>query len=99
MDLDLNTNLGQIFHRAAQDAIAGQMLATRRQLAEQVEQAHAKQTVELRKWLASRQSEARTLLASADKSIEEMSRKVIDEMGSADAYLGKLRTAIEGRLR
>jgi uncharacterized protein (TIGR03545 family) len=99
MDLDLNTNLGRIFQRAAEDAIAGQILATKRQLAKKVEQVHSQQSQELRQWLSSRQGEARTLLASADKSIEEMSRKVINEIGDADAYLGKLRNAIGGRLR
>ena len=75
------------------------MLATKQQMAEKIQQVHLKQTLELRKWLSSRQGEARSLLASADKSIEEMSRKVIDEMGDADAYLGRLRTAIGGKLR
>ena len=82
-----------------QDAINGQMLATKKKMTEKIEEAHLEQTLELRKWLSSRQSEARTLLASADKTIEEMSRKVVDEIGDADAYLGKLRSAIEGRLR
>jgi len=99
MDVKLNSNLGQVFHRATQDAIAGQVQATKQQLAKKVADAHLKQSVELRNWLGSRQTEARSLLASADKSIEEMSRKVINEMGDADAYLGKLRTAIQGRLR
>ena len=54
---------------------------------------------ELRKWLGSQQSEARSLLASADESIEEMSQKVLDEVGDADAYLGRLRSAIRGRLK
>ncbi len=99
MDVKLNSNLGQIFQRATQDAIAGQFQATKQQLAKKVTDAHLKQSVELRNWLGSRQTEARSLLASADKSIEEMSRKVINEMGDADAYLGKLRTAIQGRLR
>jgi hypothetical protein len=99
MDFKLNSNLGQVFQRATQDAIAGQVQATKQQLAKKVTAAHLQQSTELRNWLGSRQTEARSLLASADKSIEEMSRKVIDEMGDADAYLGKLRTAIKGRLR
>ena len=99
IDLSLNTNLGQIFQRASQDAIAGQLRESRAQLAAKVNEVHAEQTRELREWLGSRQTEARSLLANADKSIEEMSQKVLDEVGDADAYLGKLRTAIRGKLR
>ena len=99
LDLNLNTNLGQIFRRATQQAIDGQIRATREQLAARVQRVHLEQSLELRQWLGSQQSEARSLLASADKSIEEMSQKVMNEMGDADAYLGKLRSAIRGPLR
>ena len=99
MDLDLNTNLGQIFHRATQDAIAGQIRVSREKLTAKVDKAHLEQTLALRQWLGSQQSEARSLLASADESIEEMSQKVLNEVGDADAYLGKLRSAIRGRLK
>jgi uncharacterized protein (TIGR03545 family) len=99
LDLNLNTNLGQIFRRATQEAIDGQIRASREQLAARVQQVHLENSLELRQWLGSQQSEARSLLASADKSIEEMSQKVMNEMGDADAYLGKLRSAIRGPLR
>jgi uncharacterized protein (TIGR03545 family) len=99
LDLRLNTNLGQILRRASQDAIDGQIRQSRQRLAAEVEKAHLEQTVALRQWLGSQQSAARSLLASADKSIEEMSQKVLDEVGNADAYLGRLRSAIRGRLK
>jgi uncharacterized protein (TIGR03545 family) len=99
LDLNLNTNLGQVLRRASQDAIAHQVRASQDRLAVAVEKAHLEQTRELQQWLGSRQSEARSLLASADKSIEEMSQKVLDEVGDADAYLGVLRGAIRGKLR
>lgn len=99
MELSLNSNLGQIFHRAMEDAIAGQIRVSREKLTAKVDQAHLEQTLALRQWLGSQQSEARSLLASADKSIEEMSQKVLHEVGDADAYLGKLRSAIRGRLK
>ena len=97
LDLRVSTNLGQIFRRATQDAIDGQIQASREQLAAKVNQTHLQQTLELRQWLTSQQGEARSLLASADKSIEEMSQKVLDEVGDADALMGKLRNAIQGR--
>ena len=99
MDLRLNTNLGQILHRAAGDAIAGQTQATKAKLIAKVEQAHLDQTLELRQWLGEQQSETRSLLASADKSIAELSERVLEKVGQQDAYLGKLRSAIQGRLR
>ncbi len=99
IDLDLNSNLGQILRRASQEAIDTQINATRARMAAKIENTHAEQTAQLRQWLASQQGEARSLLASADKSIEEMSQKVLDEVGDADAYLGRLRGAIRGRLK
>ena len=99
LDLNLNTNLGQIFRRATQAAIDGQIHASRQLLAARIQQVHLEQSLELRQWLGSQQTEARSLLASADKSIEEMSQKVMNEMGNADAYMGKLRSAIRGPLR
>ena len=99
IDLNLNSNLGQIFRRATQEAIDGQIRASREQLAARMQQVHLEQSLALRDWLGAQQSEARSLLVSADRSIEEMSQKVLDEVGDADAYLGKLRSAIRGPLR
>lgn len=98
IDLNLNTNLGQILSRASQAAIDGQIRDTKAKLATRVNEAHLEQTQALQQWLGSQQREARSLLASADKSIEEMSQKVLSEVGNADAYLGRLRGAIQGRL-
>lgn len=99
IDLRLNTNLGQILRRASKDAIDGQVRQSKELLAAKVNKAHAEQSQQLRTWLSSQQSEALSLLASADKSIEEMSKKVLNEVGDADAYLGKLRSAIRGRIK
>jgi uncharacterized protein (TIGR03545 family) len=99
IDFNVNTNLGRILRRASQDAINSQVRETKLQLAAAVDQAYREQTQSLQQWLGSRQSEARDLMASADKSIEEMSQKVLDEVGDADAYLGRLRSAIRGRLK
>tara|TARA_R110002049_G_scaffold2750_4_gene21921 strand:- start:69199 stop:70947 length:1749 start_codon:yes stop_codon:yes gene_type:complete len=99
MDLRLNTNLGQILHRAANDAIVGQTQATKAKMIANIEKAHLQQTLELREWLGKQQSETRSLLASADKSIAELSERVLQQVGQQDAYLGKLRSAIQGRLR
>lgn len=99
INLKMNTNLNQIMRRASKDAIDGQVRATREYLAGRINKIHAEQTAQLRDWLGKQQGEALSLLASADKSIEEMSAKVFSEVGSADKYLGKLRGAIQGNLR
>ncbi|MGB7329149.1 MAG: TIGR03545 family protein [Rubripirellula sp.] len=100
LDLKLNTNLGQVMRRASQDAIDGQLRETKAMMTAKIEKAHADQTIALRQWLGSQATEARSLLASADKSIEEMSRKVLGEAGKAEAMLGsRLRSAIESKLR
>jgi len=97
--LDLHSNLGQVFHRATEDAFRNQLAESQAKLKAKVDQAHLEQTVALREWLSTQQSEARSLLASADKSIEEMSQKVMNEVGDADVYLGKLRGALQKKLR
>jgi uncharacterized protein (TIGR03545 family) len=99
IDLELNTNLNQIMRRATRDAIDGQLRQTRELMTTKINKIHAEQTAELRDWLGKQQGEALSLLANADKSIEEMSAKVFDEVGTADKYLGKLRGAIQGKLR
>ena len=100
LDLDLNTNLGQVLRRAGEDAVADQMREGKAKLAAEVNKVHAEQTIQLRKWLGEQAGEARTLLASADKSIEEMSRKVMTEVGDAEELLGsRLRSAVLGKLR
>ena len=100
LDLDLNTNLGQILRRAGEDAVANQMRESKAKLAAKVNKVHAEQTMELRKWLGEQAGEARSLLASADKSIAEMSSKVLTEVGDAEELLGsRLRSAVMGKLR
>ncbi|QDT02861.1 hypothetical protein K227x_12400 [Rubripirellula lacrimiformis] len=100
MDMKLNTNLGQVMRRASQDAIDGQIRETKQKMTAKIEKAHAEQTIALRQWLGSQTTEARSLLASADKSIEEMSSKVLSEVGDAEALLGsRLRSALESKLR
>jgi uncharacterized protein (TIGR03545 family) len=99
IDLQLNTNLGQIMRRATRDAVEGQIRQTRALLVAKIDHAHAEQTAQLRHWLSTQQGKAVDLLATADKSIEELSAKVFHEVGAADKYLGKLRDGLPGRLR
>ncbi|MCM2374477.1 TIGR03545 family protein [Aporhodopirellula aestuarii] len=99
LDLDLNTNLGNAFSDAAKGAIAKQLEVSKAKLAAKVEAVHREQMLSMREWMSKQQTEAQTLLASADRSIEEMSQKVLAEVGDADSYLGKLRTSFGKSLR
>jgi len=99
IDLELNTNLGKVFNDAARDAIAKQLEVSKAKLAAKVENAHREQTLQLREWMSKQHTEAQGLLAAADRSIEEMSQKVLSEVGDADSYLGKLRTSFGKSLR
>ncbi len=99
LDLDLNTNLGNVFGDAIQDAIALQLDDSKAKLAAKVEDAHREQMLQLREWMSKQQTEAQSLLASADRTIEEMSQKVLAEVGDADSYLGKLQSALGKSLR
>ncbi|MFK8112645.1 MAG: TIGR03545 family protein [Rubripirellula sp.] len=99
LDLKLNTNLGQILHRATEDAVQGQIRESKAMLAAKIDQAHSKQTLELQQWLSKHQGEALSLLANASKSIDQMSGKLLDESGKADAVLGRLRSVIRGKMR
>ncbi|EMI43095.1 TIGR03545 family protein [Rhodopirellula sp. SWK7] len=99
LDLDLDTNLGNAFSDAARGAIAKQLEVSKAKLAAKVESVHREQMLSMREWMSKQQTEAQTLLAGADRSIEEMSQKVLSEVGDADSYLGKLRTAFGKSLR
>ncbi len=99
LNLNLTSNLGQVLRRAGEDAVARQVADSKRQLAATIRQEHTNQSIALQQWLGSRQNEAQSLLANAEKFIDEMGRKVQNEVGDADAYLGKLRGAIRGKLR
>ncbi|TWT56571.1 TIGR03545 family protein [Allorhodopirellula solitaria] len=98
-DLDLKTNLGSVFGDALEAAIAQQLSESKAKLAAKVDDAHREQMLQLREWMSQQQNEAQSLLASADRSIEEMSQKVLAEVGDADSYLGKLRTSFGTSLR
>jgi hypothetical protein len=99
IDLKLNTNLGRVFNDAAKTAIASQMEASKAKVAAKVNEAHREQMLELNEWMLAQQNQAQSLLAKADKSVEDLSRKILSEINGADQYLGKLKTAFGSSLR
>jgi uncharacterized protein (TIGR03545 family) len=96
IDLDLHCNLNTILRRASQQALTSQLEDAKTRLAAKIEKTHYEEALSLQRWLGTQQRQARSLLADADQSIQEMNQKVLDEVGNADAYLGKLRGAIRG---
>lgn len=99
LDLNLKTNLGDVFSNAMNDAVTQQLNDSKAKLAAKIDNAHREQMLELREWMSKQQNEAQSLLAAADRSIEEMSQKVLKEVGDADSYLGKLQSAVGKSLR
>lgn len=99
LDLKFESNLERILREATEEAIATEIAARREQIAASVRHQHAKQTAELERWIETRQTEARSLVAAADASIDEMFQKVTRGVGSADAYLGRLKSSLPKALR
>ena len=99
LDLDLHSNLAGVLEGALRGAIDQQIADGRDRLAAQVDRQHREQTLKLREWLSTQQTRAQTILAKAGASIEAMDQKVAAEIGDADKYLGKLRTAFGSSLR
>lgn len=99
LDLNLDTNLDEVFRTAAEGAIAKQLEVSRQQLTAKVDRLHREQLLKLKEFMATQQNEANALLAKADQSIEEMSQRVYREVGDADKYLGRLRSAFGSSLK
>ena len=99
LDLKFESNLERILREATEEAIASEIASRREQVAAKVRHQHAKQAAELERWIEKQQSEARSLVAAADASIDEMFQKVTRGVGSADAYLGRLKSSLPKALR
>lgn len=99
LQMDMNTNLGQILQRATSDAVNSQLAASKKEMTERINRAHLDQQMKLRDWFAKQQGEARTLLASADGLVEELSKKVLGDVDSAEVTVGRLQQFFESKLR
>ena len=99
MDVDVQSNLGRSLQLAARQAMREQIDATRAELTQRLAAVQAEETAKLQRWISEHQAGATALLAKTDATIEEMSRNVIDQMGDADAYLGRLNTGLRDLMR
>lgn len=99
VDLEVQTNLTSGLSRGLQLAIDAQLEATREKLVGQVERIHQQQIQELQEWMHKQQSGTRTLLAETQASIDAASHKLLGELRAPEAYLGRLRSGLEGAIK
>lgn len=92
----INTNLTAVLKTGIRDATEGQIAQTREKMEAEIDRVYAKQVGELQQWLAGQQLKTNELLAKADNTVQDISRKVMSETNKADAYLGRLRGNLPG---
>jgi len=90
-EVQISSNLTEIWRTGIRDATTGQIAATRLKMESEVNRVYAVQVGELQSWFASQQVKTSELLAKADNTVQDVSRKVMSETNKADAYLGRLR--------
>ena len=91
MDVSVSTNLTQSLKSGINQAVVAQITATRASLNAKLNETYQAQMTELQTFMASEQTQARTLVAKADTTIQEFSDKVLGESSAAESYLGRLR--------
>lgn len=94
VNVDVRTNLISGLSHGLQTAVSEQVAAAREKLAGEVHRAYDKQKRELQEWLSHQQNGTRDLLAKTEASIEALSQKLAGDLGTPDAYLGRLRSGI-----
>lgn len=90
-EFKITSNLTEVLKTGIRDATTGQIAATREKMESEVNRVYADQIGELQSWLADQQSKTNEMLAKADNTVQDISRKVMAETNKADAYLGRLR--------
>ncbi len=90
-EFQISSNLTEVLKTGLRDATTGQIAATREKMESEVNRVYADQVGELQSWLATQQVKTNELLAKADNTVQDISRKVMTETNKADAYLGRLR--------
>jgi uncharacterized protein (TIGR03545 family) len=91
MDVSVSTNLTQTLKAGMSQAIAAQVSETRASLNAKLNETYQTQMAELQTFVTNEQTQARTLVAKADTTIQEFSEKILGESGAAESYLGRLR--------
>jgi uncharacterized protein (TIGR03545 family) len=92
LNVDISTNLAQVMKTGMERAVAAQAMVTRAELTAKLDATYQTQVAELQSFMAAEQSQARNLVAKADKTIQSYSEKVVNESTSPEFYLGRLRS-------
>lgn len=92
LEVTLSTNLSGVLKSGVREATAGHIAATRAAMQAEIDQLYAAQLTELQQWWVAQRTQTNEALAKADDKVQEISRKVLSETGSADTYIGRLRS-------
>lgn len=90
-EFKISSNLTEVLKTGIRDATTGQIAATRERMEAEVNRVYTDQVGQLQSWLADQQLKTNEMLAKADNTVQDISRKVMAETNKADAYLGRLR--------
>ncbi|WP_417747344.1 TIGR03545 family protein [Rosistilla oblonga] len=95
MKINVASNLSGLFSNAVRTGVAAQTAATKQQLMGLADNAYREQVGELQVWLTKQQTEVRKTLTDVDGSVEEISQKLVKQLGAPDLYLGRLQRGLE----
>ncbi|KAA5545272.1 TIGR03545 family protein [Roseiconus nitratireducens] len=99
MKMDMNTNLGQVFQGATEQAVASQLAASKQALSEKVDRICQNQQLQLREWFNQQEGQARQLVAKADQLVEQLGEKMLGQVDPAEVTLGRMQQIFKGKLR
>ncbi|QDS88872.1 AsmA family protein [Rosistilla ulvae] len=95
MKINVASNLSGLFSNAVKNGLAAQTAATKTQLMGLADNAYRDQVGELQVWLTQQQTQVRKTLTEVDGSVEEISQKLVKQLGAPDLYLGRLQRGLE----
>lgn len=95
MKINVASNLSGLFSSAIKNSVAAQTTATKAQLMGLADNAYRDQVGELQVWLTEQQTRVRKTLTEVDGSVEEVSQKLVKQLGAPNLYLGRLQRGLE----
>ncbi|MEZ6091355.1 MAG: TIGR03545 family protein [Pirellulaceae bacterium] len=94
LKVNVASNLSGLFSNAIKTSLDVQVAETKQQLMTIADNAYRDQAGELQSWLTQQQAEVRKTLTTVDGSVEEISQKLVQQLGAPDLYLGRLRRGL-----
>ncbi|QDV69501.1 AsmA family protein [Rosistilla carotiformis] len=95
MKINVASNLSGLFSSAVKNGVTAQTAATKQQLMGLADNAYRDQVGQLQVWLTQQQTQVRKTLTDVDGSVEEISQKLVKQLGAPDLYLGRLQRGLE----